>query len=386
MERIIQRILNWNTSYKSLIQITVFKDNLLHNLNEFQQIIGKNDKRIVPVLKSNAYGHGLVNTARILDPLHLPFFCVDSFFEALSLRKENIQSPILIIGYVYSETVIQNNLKNISFVVTNLDYLKEISTLTLKFNKKTKIHLKIDTGMHRQGIQKEEINESIKIISENSNLELEGICTHLADADGDTKTYTLEQIKEWNSAVSIFKNKFPSIKYVHGSASAGSLFVDQMEGNVFRLGIGLYGLGTGEELKKKVNLKPALEFRTIISGVKKIKKGEKVGYNGTFEAPKDMTIATIPAGYNEGIDRRLSNKGFVKINSGKFAPIIGRVSMNITTIDITDLPEVRAKDSVVVISSHKTDKNSVEEIARVCGTIPYEILIHVPGYLRRIVI
>ena len=136
---------------------------------------------------------------------------------------------------------------------------------------------------------------------------------------------------------------------------------------------------------KGVNLKPVLEMKTIITGIKKIRKGDAVGYNNTFVAKEDMTIATIPVGYNEGVDRRLSNKGYMKV-SGILCPIIGRVSMNITIIDVSKINGVKIADEVIVLSSNKQDKNSIENITKDCETISYEIAVHIPPHLKRVMI
>ncbi|MEI6238374.1 MAG: alanine racemase [bacterium] len=391
MKRVIQRLIHWGTTYEPLITVTVSKNAILHNLGQFQSLIG--EKKIAPVLKSNAYGHSLEQMAELLDPLHFPFFAVDSYYEALTLRRDGIKTPILIIGYTYPDTVVSNSLANISFAVTSNDLLTELID-KIPFEKKNplKIHLKIDTGMRRLGIMPEEVPGIINILKNNRQIVLEGIYTHLSDADGEKKDFTHEQIEVWNKITEQFKKEFSgTLKYLHASASAGHIFSEKIDSNVFRLGIGLYGLTTSKEISEKISLRPALELVSVISGIKKIKKGDKVGYNGTYTAPNDMTIATIPVGYNEGLDRRLSNVGFVKITaetgaSHHFCPIIGRVSMNITTIDVTEVPHLKSKDKVVIFSSHKTDKNSIEETARICGTIPYDILVHIPQHLRRTLI
>ena len=151
--------------------------------------------------------------------------------------------------------------------------------------------------------------------------------------------------------------------------------------NLARLGLGLYGISIIDN--PKINLRPALSMQTIISGVKSIKKGDSVGYNNTFTAPRDVLIATIPAGYAEGVDRRLSNIGQVEVN-GILCPIVGRVSMNITTIDVSNVSQVKLGDSVTIISNDNSSPISVNSIAKICNTIPYEILVHIPAHLRRV--
>jgi alanine racemase len=258
----------------------------------------------------------------------------------------------------------------------------------------TRIHLKIDTGMHRQGITPSEIEEVIKIIKNSKNIILEGICSHLSDADNVDEKMTQKQIEEWNKTAKIFRENFggpnslttphfPSpIKFFHLSASTGFFFQEKIDANLARLGLALYGINPG---RAKLNLKPVLAMKTILTSVKEIEPGETVGYGGTFAPKKKTKIATVPAGYFEGLDRRLSNSGFVKVKN-VFCPIVGRVSMNITTIDVGAVENVKVGEEAILISQNSEDKNSVENIAQTCGAIPYDILVHIPQHLKRIII
>ncbi|MFA5838544.1 MAG: alanine racemase [Candidatus Paceibacterota bacterium] len=395
MRKLFRKIRQKRFNYKSLIDVLIYKDNLLNNLNEFKKLNSNVD--IAPVLKSNAYGHGLIEIAKILDPIrnktqtqvsaisngaspqNIPFLIVDSYYEAMILRNEEIKSKILIIGYSLEENILNSKLKNVAFTIGSLEQLENLSK---NLKTKTKFHIKFDTGMHRNGFLISEIEMAIEIIKSNQNIFIEGICSHFADADGDDSGYTIDQIEKWNEIVKIWKENFSETIYYHISATAGSMFSGSINANAMRLGIGLYGINVS--LDDRLNLKPVLEMKSVISSIKEIKKGNKVGYNTTFTAEKDMKIANIPVGYYEGVDRRLSNNGFLKIKN-KFCPIIGIVSMNITTIDVTDTEQVKIGDEVVIISSNSNDENSVTKIAKKCNTIPYEILVHIPERLKRIV-
>lgn len=360
----------------SLITIYVNKRAILDNLAAYRQAYP--ELEFAPVLKSNAYGHSLVPVARILDSQRIPFLIVDSYYEARLLRDNNIRTPILIIGYVEPQIILKSRLDRLSFCITSLEQLEQLA----KSQRKLNLHLKIDTGMHRQGILVSELEQGIQILKDNSNLNLEGISSHLADADNIESKSVSKQLKNWTKAQDIIMRDFPHITYYHISATAGFLHTDKNTHNLARLGLGLYGISLADN--PKIKLKPALSMQTIISGVKKISKGDTVGYNDTFVAPRDMLIATIPAGYAEGIDRRLSNKGQVEVN-GILCPIIGRVSMNITTIDVSDVPAVKLGDTVTIISDDNASPISVSNIAKTCQTIPYEILVHIPAHLRRVI-
>ena len=318
---------------KPLVEILISKENLLSNLNTYKQKY--KNHLFAPVLKSNAYGHGLLEVARIFDDDEsVPFLSVDSYYEARILRDEGVKKHILIIGYTFPEIIKRNGLKKISFVITDLEQLEEVA---LGLKRPANIHIKFDIGMHRQGILPEDFEKAINLGKKNQNLNIEGICSHLSDADGESEDFTINQIREWNKIVEKSKKTFDSIKYFHISATKGVKFLNKRDyaviSNCVRLGIGLLGIEDGEGL----GLTPAMRMETVLSGIKKIRKGDKVGYNVTFEAPSDMTIATIPAGYYEGIDRRLSNKGIVKVGN-TWCPIIGRVSMNISSIDVSKVP------------------------------------------------
>jgi alanine racemase len=376
LKKVLRVFLNKQTGITSLITITLSKSALLNNLNEFKELVP--ESLIAPTLKSNAYGHGVELIAKELESIGAPFFVIDSYFETIVLRNGNIKTPLLVIGYSTTNTILKNNLKDIIFTITSIEALEDLSR---NANHKVHIHLKIDTGMHRQGILTEELDRAFELINSNKNILLEGICSHLSDSDGIDPSFTHKQIDIWNNIVEKTLTHFPTLKYYHLSNTYGHQFAKKIKANVYRLGIGLYGLAEIPGL----DLKPVLEMKTIVSSVKKIKKSETVGYNNTFTADKDMTIATIPVGYYEGLDRRFSNKGYVKIN-GIFCKIIGRVSMNISTIDVSELDGPKIGDEVIVFSNIPTDKNSIKSIAEAAGTITYEIVVDIPEKIKRVIV
>ncbi len=368
---------SWS-KYRPSVEVLIFADNLIHNLREYQRQYP--NLSFAPVLKSNAYGHGLVLVAQILDKENIAFLVVDSLFEAMILRNEDVKSRILVIGYTSAANINNSKLSGVDFAITSLEHLQTIARVITKT--KT-FHLKIDTGMNRQGILPSQIAGAIKIIQASKYLKLAGVCSHLADADSLDGSFTKLQIKQWQEVVATFKKNFPEIKYYHLSASAGVFYADYLTGSVVRLGIGLYGINASPFVN--LDLKPGLRIESIVSSVKTVAAGEGVGYGLTYRTAKPGKIATVPVGYFEGIDRRLSNKGFLKIND-YFCPIIGRVSMNITTLDISAVLNISLGDKVVVVSDNQSDKNSVANMAAFAQTIPYEILIHIPPHLRRVVV
>ncbi len=374
--------------YTPLITIEISRSRLIHNINQFIKLAP--ESRLAPALKSNAYGHGIIEIAEIIEGEirrdnkfrdSIPFFVIDSYFEAIALRAKGIKTPLLIIGYTRPETILNSSLKNVSYAATDMETLGAI-----KNSKKVIfIHLKIDTGMHRQGILPEEVDEAIKYLKLNNKIVLEGICSHLSDADGQDSTFTDRQVALWNNIVDQISSSIPSIKYFHLSNTYGHLYSKSIKANVSRLGIGMYGLA--DALREKMDLQPILQMKTIITSVKKLKMGDTVGYNNTFKSDRNMTIATIPVGYYEGLDRRLSNIGAVEVLPDNIScPIIGRVSMNITSIDVSLIKDIKIGSEVIVVSNNSNSKCSIEAISKLCNTITYESSIMFPENLKRVVV
>ncbi len=359
---------------KVLNTIELRRSALRHNYNYFKKL--HKESKVCPVLKSNAYGHGLGEIAQMCDNLNAPYLIVDSYYEALELKKIGIKTPLLIIGYTHPD-----NYKKMSFggiAITVLD--KETIEALGKLKKKIVIHLKVDTGMNRQGIPFEELEDVLKLVKKYKKLKLEGLCTHLADADNPKSSkFTSAQVLKFKKALKIAEKYDFDVKWKHISATAGAGKIFAKDFNMIRLGLGLYGDSTVKDFKK---LKPVLTFKSTIIDVKNLKKGDCVSYGCTYIAQKNMKIGIIPAGYYEGIDRNLSNKGTIYYGKTE-CPIIGRVCMNLTMIDLSKAKRARKWDKVEVIGTDISRKNSVRQIADFCKTISYVIWTHVAPTIRR---
>lgn len=267
-----------------LIEVHVSRGAILSNYRAFSSAYGI---PIAPVLKSNAYGHGLLEVADTLSPVDAPMLIVDSIHEVQLLRGNGIYRPILVIGYTRSEAIVRNRQKNIAFTLTSL---AQVQTL-VESGARASVHIKIDTGMRRQGIVPHEMDAAMGLLRE-SSLSVEGICSHFADADGETATFTRSQIALWNETVPKWRSAFPSLRYWHLAATAGSAFMKDVDANMVRLGTGMYGFP--RHPSQTFELQLALSLRSIITGVKDLAVGEHVGYNCTFTATKPMRIATVP--------------------------------------------------------------------------------------------
>lgn len=372
--RRIRRALAYNDP---LITVGISKENLLHNLHTYQQ--AHPGLRIAPVLKSNAYGHGLAVVAELLDKEDIAFFMVDSLYEARRLRRAGIRSRILVMGYVRPEYIADSSLRKIDYALTDIEQLKD---LALHAHKSVRVHLKIDTGMHRQGILPSDLPETVRFVQANPHIRVVGVGTHLADADNSETAFSETQLNVWNEAVRTLEAAFPNIEYRHAAATKGVRFDGTYPMNTARVGMGLYGCDTSPT--GDLPLKPVLELRSFVTSIRTIPEGDFVGYNATFRASRPSRIATIPVGYFEGVDRTLSNVGSFMI-AGTSCPIAGRVSMNMTSIDVTDVPNVARGDTAIVISRDTKSPNSVQNMAKLANTSPYVILAHIPEHLRRVV-
>jgi len=237
---ILRRRQNSPRQYQPLIEILISRSRLLNNLENFRA--ASDNLAIAPVLKSNAYGHGLVQVGKILDKQDLPFLIIDSLFEAMVLRGQGIKSSLLIIGYTRTASILKKPQKNITFSLTTL---QQINKLSQSLHFKQTFHLKVDTGMHRQGLTPDEISQALRLIGDNPNIKLEGVFSHLADADTPESAVTDRQINLWNQLVERVKKQVPRLKYWHLAASAGLTYSSKIKANLGRLGLGLYGITPG---------------------------------------------------------------------------------------------------------------------------------------------
>lgn len=361
-------------TYYPLNKILLSSKNLLAN---YQYLSSLNQKiRVAPVLKSNAYGHGIVNIAKILDSQGCPFFCVDSLYEAYELLNAKINTPILIMGYVNPENLKVKKLP-FSYAAYDFNLLKIMS----EYQKGAPVHIKVDTGMHRLGVPIDELESFLKKAIKLKNIQIVGLMSHLASGDKPSDGQTQKQIKNFQKAKEIFSSFNIKPKWIHLASTDGLASLNKQLSNfsnASRVGLGIYGV-----YPKDRHLKPVLELRSQLVQVKSLPKGDKVGYLGTFVAKTDMLLGILPIGYNDGVDRRLSNIGSVLIKNKK-CRIIGKVSMNITTIDLTGVKNPKIGQEVTVFSNDPGDPNSIEKSASLCKTIPYDLLVHLsPVSIKR---
>ena len=346
------------------------------NIRAFRNIIGKS-VQLWAVVKSNAYGHGLVLFSALADEYEVDGFCVDSVVEGLKLRKNGILKPILVLGYTLPSLYTKAALNNITITISSIESLHVL----IRSEAQPKFHIKIDTGMHRQGFYLTELPLVLDILTKNSKLKtknvLQGIYTHFAAAkDCEDKAFTTQQAGEFEKACRLFKEHGCKDIICHAAATGGTLLGKEFHYDAVRIGIGLYGLWPSEELERqlseKIIVQPALSWHSVISELKTIAQGDGIGYDITERAEKEMQLAIVPIGYWHGLPRSASSVGFVTVH-GKHARIVGRVSMDMAAIDVTDIP-CRVGDAVTI---------EPVVLARVLNASVYEIITRINPLIHK---
>lgn len=351
-------------------------DAIEENIQSMKQNL-KPETKIMAVVKTDAYGHGALAIADDLEKKNLVYgFCVATAEEAMVLRKAGIQKPILTMGFTYPYSYRNMIEQNITMTVFQEETLDALSKTARLLGKKACVHIKVDTGMSRIGINPDEEGKRFaRSAIENPDLLVEGIFTHFANADVSDKSEAKEQLFEFIQMIKEIEeeNSF-HFKLKHCSNSAGILEMPEANMDLVRAGIALYGLWPSEEMdRNQNNLFPALSLISHVIYVKNLVKGRKVSYNGTFTAPADMIIATVPVGYGDGYPRSLSNKGCVLIR-GKRCPIVGKICMDQMMVDVSALEEVKEMDTVTLIGRDGDEFLSAEEVGGLSGRFPYELV------------
>jgi len=367
--------------YETLNRIEIDAGKIISNFNYLKEKQGDSD--IFPVLKSNAYGHGLKEMCLIMNKTQAPLVAVDSFPEA-QIACKYFKRNVLILGEMPLQAYDYCDFSRTEFVVYNDKTLRYLS----KWGKKSKIHLFVNSGMNREGIK--DIASFIKINKDYlDKVDIVGLCSHLASAE-ERSVLNQVQEEEFFKALDELREADYFPRWVHLGNSAGLLTLENKQLTAYRPGLALYGynpLSDSEETEFDINfaLQPALKVISRVVSVQRILANEPVSYNEAFRATKDTNIIVVPFGYFEGLDRRLSNKAefyVYGIESSFWATIAGKVCMNLTCLDAGD-NNVQKGDEVVIISDEKGTKNSILSLAKTMNTVPYEVLVKLHGGTRR---
>ncbi len=374
---------------------------LSHNIQSFRKHfnrVGKNQIILAPTVKSNAYGHGILLAAKAFIEGGADWLCVHHVSEARVLREGGIQVPIYVFGPTAQAELMEMILLDLRMVVYHLDNLKALEVLAQAYCEKHQtqikipLHLKLETGNHRQGIGLEEALILADYIQQSPYLMLEGICSHFANIEDSTEhAYAKRQLALFWQMHDALEANGHQIKIKHIANSAASILWPEACMDMVRIGIASYGLWPSKECKavalylgNQIELKPAMHWKTKVMQIKEVGAGQSIGYGCTYTTTHPIKLAILPVGYYEGYDRALSNLAYVLIR-GKRAYVRGRICMNITMVDVTDIPEVELEDEVVLIGQQDNEFLSAELVASWANTINYEIVTRIAGHLPRFV-
>lgn len=350
------------------------------------------NSKICCVVKADGYGHGAKVLSKLYESLGADFLAVSNIDEAEELRDYGVKLPILILGYTPANDAKRLLKLSLTQAVYSIDYAKELSAKCEQLGGSLDVHIKIDTGMSRIGFMCQSFprdSASIDEIAEACSLKglnAKGIMAHfsVADEGQEGKEYTEKQLKNFDYTVKALKEQGIEFDIIHHANSAGTEDYENAHKTMVRAGIILYGLAPSPKLKGALPLKPMMTLKTSVASVKKIYKGTTVSYGRTFEAQRDMTVATVTIGYADGYFRDFSNKGYMLLK-GKKCQILGRVCMDQTIIDVSDLENVKIGDEVIVFSA--TESPTADDLAVFADTINYEIICavskRVPRYYHK---
>jgi alanine racemase len=357
-------------------------DALEHNYNVIKKRLGP-DVAILSVVKADAYGHGGVPIAANLERLGAAAFGVAFCEEGVSLREGGISKPILVLGGIYWGEALKAHYYSLTPVIFSRENaeatIRQSRDLGVTFN----VHLKIDTGMNRIGLHVDEAIEVAKLVRDSGVLKIEGLLTHLATVTPELGDDYWNQVTLFKDVVERLTREGIEIGTTHMANSAAIMAAPRPPFNMVRVGKAMLGAFPGGGFVGMLPLQPILSLLTQITHLKRIPKGERVSYEGTFTAQRETLVATMPMGYADGLNRKMSNNGEALVR-GQRVPIIGNVCMDMAMLDVTDVPGAALGDPVTLIGAQGSERITVEEVAKRCGTIPYEIFTNINHRVARI--
>lgn len=357
-------------------------DAIVHNYRVARQRAGAAPK-VICAVKANAYGHGAVAVSQALAAAGADMLAVATVPEGLELRQAGIHTPVLILGAALpeeAEPIVGNGL---STIVCTTELAEALSAAAARGREPTPVHIKVDTGMGRIGVACNQAAAFVRRVAELPGLAIEGICTHFAKAGDQDKAFTLDQLGRFAQVVQAVTDHGIAIPLKHAANSAAIIDLPQSHLNAVRPGLMLYGCYGSRFESRSAGLRPALTLKARVTFVKHVPVGTSLGYGGTYVTTRSSRIATLPIGYADGYDRRLSNRGQALLR-GHRAPVVGRVCMDQCLIDVTDVPGTAVGDEVVLYGRQGNDGISVEYVAEQIGTVPHVVLCAVGPRIPRL--
>jgi alanine racemase len=356
-------------------------DALRHNLAFIRARVGE-DVEIMAVVKADGYGHGAREIVQALIPAGVSWFGVANTLEGIVVRSVDPDIQIMVLGQVFPENVPDIFSYNLTPIVCDYETAEILDREAQRCKKRLVVHVKIDTGMGRIGVWHEDFQCFLDDVGKLTHLKIDGFLSHFPSSDEDAE-FSHSQVSIFKKVVSEAAREQIRARILHMANSAAILKLPASYFDMVRPGIVLYGLYPSAVFSEKCDIQPVLSLKTKVSFVKKVRKGMTISYGMTFRARKPTVVATIPAGYGDGYNRHLSNTGRVLIK-GKYAPIVGRVTMDQTMVDVGHIPGVKVGDEVVLIGRQGKHEITVEEIARLVDTIPYEIVCGINKRVERV--
>ncbi len=376
-----------------LLWVEIDKAALSHNIGLFRALVGEK-KKLLAVVKANAYGHGLREISGLALERGVDWLGVHSLDEALALRGFGISAPVLILGAVARADLDQAVEADVRLTVYNPETVDRLESVCRRLGRKARLHIKVETGTNRQGVAAQQLLALARRIRRSPNLVLEGLSSHFANIEDTTDpAYPDLQLENYRKAVAQLESRGIRIPVKHMSCTAATILFPKTHYDMTRVGIGLYGLWPSKETYLSclhlhltpLKLKPVLSWRTRIAQVKSLAKGSFVGYGCTYRTTRPSRLAVLPVGYSDGYDRGLSNSGYVLIR-GRRAPVRGRVAMDFIMVDVTDVPGARLEDEVTLLGRDGRESLTAEQLASLAGTISYEVLARLNPLMPRLVV
>jgi alanine racemase len=355
----------------SMLDLAIDLQALRHNFRQLREICSSG-AQIMAVIKADAYGHGLLPAARALQAEGADYFGVAYLAEGLSLRRAGIGTPVLLLMGIVPEEAAAAVAANLEVALFRRDLAASLAAQARQQHTKAKVHVKIDTGMGRLGILPAEVSQFLEYLAGLPELEVVGLISHFAESDVSDQSYTLKQLQDFEDLLRQMRDRGWSVPASHMANSAAIMYVNRSHLNMVRAGISLYGSPPSPGIQTRVRLRPVMSLRTQVLQLKDLPAGAGISYSRTYIAPKPIRLAVLPVGYCNGYSRLFSNRGWVLIN-GRRAPIRGRVCMNLTMVEVTDLSDVKHGDIVTLLGQDGAGSLSADDLAAWAETISYEI-------------
>lgn len=371
----------FEASYETLNRIELSRSALLHNLAYLQELYAV--QHVIPVLKANAYGHGLEQVVKILEDSEVPYIAVDGYHEALQVRALS-DHDVLVMGAILPENFTKIDIHHVSYVVQDSTVLNVLTNL----QRPVKIHLEFNTGMNRQGFEADEVSGIINLLKDNPHIELDGIMSHFYDASNPNRDSVNAQVKSFDAIVSKIRKAGIKPPYIHIAKTGGLSDFKSKYVNTIRPGTGLYGLNpypVNHPMSPIFDgLKPVLAFYSRLIKIRELGEGDGVSYGHTYKLKSDKRIGVLPVGYFEGVNESLANDGYFRYKSSKIN-ILGSINMNHTMVDLSDCA-AKLWDQVEIISRDRQAPNSLQSLWADKGLYPLIGLVRLGDDIRRIVV